>query len=834
VILTWEETFRAGPARSGGKGYNLARLSRYGFNVPRGGVLPAEVYSTFIRAFPTASFGSVAADRVLDASSDLEKLRASIEQARLPDDIRDAVRRFLPGAVLAVRSSAAAEDGASASFAGIHRSVLDVRDPEARERAVLACFASLWTPQALAYRRAQKIPDADVPCAVVLCEMIPAVAAGVAFSCDPRTGRRDVIVIDAARGPGERVVSGAVNPDHTEFRLKRGRLEAITRPAGASALSPGQEVELARLVERIHWSLGDGQDPQDVEWVHDGGRFWITQSRPATRLPRRTFDAARSLPLYWSTANIKDAVPGVVSMLAWSLILEAIEDVLYATSHGTGYQIPPGMQTVKRIEGRGYFDLTSILWWCWDFAGVHPERTADAIGGHQPTIPVPPGDPLAGPDGKRRRKMLRKVAGKMLLYPRTLKRAIRDQFRLVHDLLDAPAGTRDEIRSGFERLARSHETLDPIVGFANSYGGAFTEPILERLKPAAGDDAKSLLLRLSSAGLGMASADQGYRIDDLAAAARRDPEALAWLKAKRPMSGLQDSPFRRELERFLADFGHRAVYEADLFNPRWGEDPTYILDQVRTHVDLEPIPRDAGLRVRREAWSEVKRKLPWWRRLSLALLLNRMRWGYAARENAKSALAASMWPARRFALACGRLMGLPRPELAFHLAKAELNAWLEGAWDGSGAEAIALDREARREEWLKRPEPPDVVIEGAPPGPARTAEATGDGWNGIAVSAGRVEGKARRIRHPAAGTGLQRGEILIAPSTDPGWTPLFLRAGGLVMESGGYLSHGSIVAREFAIPAVVNIPGIMNAVRDGEKLVVDGDRGVVSREGGPS
>jgi phosphohistidine swiveling domain-containing protein len=812
VILGWEETVRAGPARCGGKGYNLARLHRYGFAVPRGGVLPADVYTSFIRAFPVDRFADLAADRTLDAAADLAALRAEIESARLPDESRAAIAAFLPDAILAIRSSAVAEDGATASFAGMHRSVLNV-GPAARERAVLACFASLWTPQAIAYRRTHGIPDRDVPCAVVLCEMVPAVAAGVAFSCDPRTGRRDVVVIDAALGPGERVVSGAVTPDHVEIRLAYDRAEILSR-RGGRALTEAQEVELARRVDRIQWALGDGQDPQDVEWTHDGRRFWFLQSRPATRVPRHTFEPAKALPLYWSTANIKDAVPGVVSILTWSLIREAIDGILYAIPLAGGYPVPRGMQTVKRIEGRAYFDLTAILWCFYDFAGVPPAVSAASIGGHQPTIPVPPGDPLSGPDGKRRRRAIRKVGWRLLVLPRALRRAIDAQFKAVRESLASIPRTAPEIREAFARLARLHESLHPIVGLTNGYASAFRDPILDRLRPAFGERSEEILTRLSTGTGGVASAEHGYRIAELAAASRDSEPA-----------------FRRELERFLADFGHRAVYEADLLNPRWGEDPSFILEQVRRHADVEPGRRDAARNIREEAWAEVKRKVSFWKRPLLAWLLRRVRWGYAARENAKSALAASVWPARRLALECGRLLGLPRPELVFHLSQADLFAYLSGHWDGAGAAELALDREAKREEWLKQPEPPDVVVEGAS-APAPLAPAPeGKPWSGIAVAAGCATGKARLVRHPDAGAALRRGEVMVAPSTDPGWTPLFLRASGLVMESGGYLSHGAIVAREYGIPAVVNVAGVMSAARDGETLVVDGNRGLVFREG---
>ena len=102
-------------------------------------------------------------------------------------------------------------------------------------------------------------------------------------------------------------------------------------------------------------------------------------------------------------------------------------------------------------------------------------------------------------------------------------------------------------------------------------------------------------------------------------------------------------------------------------------------------------------------------------------------------------------------------------------------------------------------------------------------------FRGVATGTGRARGKVRRLRHPAEGLALQAGEILVAPSTDPGWTPLFLKAAGLVVETGGYLSHGAIVAREFALPAVVNLPGIFAALQDGDLVEVNGGDGTVRR-----
>jgi pyruvate,water dikinase len=173
---------------------------------------------------------------------------------------------------------------------------------------------------------------------------------------------------------------------------------------------------------------------------------------------------------------------------------------------------------------------------------------------------------------------------------------------------------------------------------------------------------------------------------------------------------------------------------------------------------------------------------------------------------------------------------LDRQEQVFDLTASDLRNWIEEIWDGCGARELSNDRRERRELWLREVAPDVVPGEGATAGPLSVSQVnTSDGWRGIAVSAGHASGAARVITSPQDGARLSQNEILVAPSTDPGWTPLFLRASAIVMETGGYLSHGAIVAREYGLPAVVNIPGVLAAVRDGEMLTVDGDEGTVRR-----
>src|SRR5262249_7399116 len=183
------------------------------------------------------------------------------------------------------------------------------------------------------------------------------------------------------------------------------------------------------------------------------------------------------------------------------------------------------------------------------------------------------------------------------------------------------------------------------------------------------------------------------------------------------------------------------------------------------------------------------------------------------------------------------------PEDVFHLSNRDLEAFVLGRWGGQGARELSTDRRAQWRAWLTE-SPADVItwqVNGESHSPAPVPEITREPgmdfasggrftrWRGVAASSGRVTGIARVLRGPGGGARLKRGEGLVAPSTDPGWTPLFLRAGAIVMETGGYISHGAIVAREYGLPAVVNMPGILQHISDGDRLVVDGDLGEVLR-----
>jgi pyruvate,water dikinase len=818
--------------------------------VPDGFVLSADAYRAFI-ATPSlaplaASLGEVDAGEATSpgVGARLELLRKAIDAEPLPPAAVEALWRSLEEAgldraVVAVRSSAAAEDGAVASFAGAHRSILDVRGADAVVDAVRDVYASLWTPQALAYRRRAGIADAAVACAVVVCRMVRAQTAGVAFTCEPRTGRRDAIAISAAAGTGDAVVSGAVNPEEVIVALTTRGL-AVESRSGPRVLDDAQLMTVARLALRIEGALGRGQDPQDIEWVFDGARFHLLQARPVTRVPRVALPGSEHLPVVWSTANIKDAVPFVPTTMAWSCIVPALRFMLWAYPAKVGYPVPKGTEVVRRFAGRGYFDATSLQWIFYDCFGVPPAESNRGMGGHHDAIPVPSAHPLRGRRGWQR--VTRRLAGARILLalPKTVPAEIDRVFRHAREFLaiDPSPLSAAELLDLLERISRLQLAYGEPFMLASSalVWQARLETLIEKIAPGRGIPLAAALV----AGTGdVVSAAHGVRLFDVADAARRDPAALAWLAAApHAAHGWRAlppaSPFRQELTRYLDDYGHRAVYEAEVATPRWNEDPSWLLEQVRMILDGDGRrPLDVARRRRADAEREVRR-LTWLRRPQIRWLARRAREGAALRERAKSALVAQIGPLRRALLEVGRRLVAAdlasAPEDVFHLAFTDVEAWLRGEWDGRGLHALVEDRKAEMAAW-ERQRPPDVIYADAPMPPPRVAATRRAGTailTGMAVSGGRASGPARIIRHPADGARLRQGDVLVAPSTDPGWTPLFLRASAVVMEVGGMLSHGSIVAREYGLPAVVNVPGLLDLVTEGGELIVDGDAGTIT------
>lgn len=877
-FLNWDESANSAITEVGGKGLNLGRLHRYGFSVPAGCVHTARAYLDFLQHNGLAEFihaaSPIKAEEVLENEEMLEDIRRKINEGRIPDTILQELAEQLAGMgfldkPVAVRSSATAEDSATASFAGVHESFLNINGLTNIIKAIKDCYASLWTPRAVAYRRKMGFDDDKVAAAVVIMELISAEAAGVAFSCDPRTGRRDRIAISANFGLGESVVSGAVEPDEylLDSRIllpkilgkKIGSKKQCTWSrsgngtglvssgdcANKQVLGDSRITELGLLTLRVYEALGSGIVHQDMEWAFDGNRFFVLQARPVTNLREPSFPEIAGQPVIWSNANLKDVMPQVQSTITWNLVSCMLPRMMSANLQAAGYHVPRGINWIRLYKGRGYFNLSAFQWGFYDSMGFLPGKTNEFIGGHQPEIKVPAGNPLSGLKGMKR--VLRQIY--YIINILRIQGSAETIFKDIREKADSWNQLNFSGMNEKELISILSEMRKKYVKFGPSYmilGSSASVPLemlartLNAVFPGRGYSLANGLL--AGTAEKMASAQHGYRLMELAQTAQRDDTARGYFMTEHfdPAAFWKEIPegsqFRNEFEEFLKDYGHRGIYETDLLNPRWREDPGYLLENVRAEL-LSPgyaDHRKAQAEKRKEVEKEIEEKLKWsFQRIKIRIWARQAKKGAEMREMARSVMVKPYESSRLVLQDIGRRLvdkGILKEKTdVYHCALPEIIDILAGHWDGTGLKILVEDRKRVREE-LSELEPPDVIIDEVPQAQAQQQQVHGKVLSGLGVAAGRAGGSARLIRHPRENIKLLAGDVLVAPSTDPGWTPMFLRAKAVVMEIGGYLSHGAIVAREYGIPAVVNVPGVMKALKDGEQLTVDGDEGKVYRK----
>jgi phosphohistidine swiveling domain-containing protein len=760
----------------GGKGAGLDRLVEAGCPVPAGAVVTHCAYR-MVEQDPAvqAVQARIAAGEPVPASEVDDAFLAAAVPAGLQAEILDVAGDVAGGHRLAVRSSASAEDTAAHSFAGQYRSFLDV-DLDGLLEAVRLTWASLWHPAPCAYRRAWGIDETSIAMAVVIMRMVDAEQAGVVFTVDPLGDDR--IRVEAVEGLGESLVSGGRTP--TVWHVARGAGDVSDRNH-AGAVPPPIETA-GRWAERVERLFGA---PQDVEWAYDGERVWLVQSRPVTA--RSGADDGCDTPVdehELTPAGIGEMLPGVLPPLLWDvdsfLVEEALRSVLdEVATIPAGWTMPHLL--VRRVGGRAAMDLDALKLVASRIPGGSvAELERQYFGGESAAV---------GPEEGLRPGRLRS---------------------LYHGL--RAAGARQRARQDAEIVIEA------------------ADGIIDRAPDLAAIDTPGLLTYRA-------------RLIDVAARAMANELATA--------AGAAAAFARLEatLERHLGDEASRAAQEmtsgagafvlprpeasrAVFAGPRWDEGAP----------SASPVTERQGPPDRRVAVETIGARMrsdPRWRRTRwLTGQFVDVRWhvirrladdathGLALRERAKAAVLLLGGEVRRVHLEIGsrlvRVGVLERADDVDLLRDAELRTVLSGGSAPAGGEL------ARRRRWLSSREldgPLPSRFVGRPP-PERSAHvAIGDVLHGFAASPGRYRGSARHVAE-ARPEAIRPGEVLVARATDAAWSPLFVRAGAVVVERGGPLSHAAIVARELGVPAVLGVTDAA-ALLDGRTVVVDGDRGEV-------
>lgn len=818
---------------AGGKAVGLARLIDLGVEVPPGFVVMASFFLEVRSREPQEPEAEALADRLPESL------------AREIDSALEMLGSSPAG--YAVRSSAAEEDSRAASFAGVHESYLGVGRRDV-PRSLFRCWASAFSERAAAYRERMGLSThpAEIRMGVVVQPMLQPSASGVVFTKDPESGG-DSLRIQAVRGLGDKLVQGAVTP--ASLRVpRRGPLALADEsfPLGATELK-----ELVEIALRLEAAWGC---PLDLEWALDGGGLHFLQARPITRSApddvRAPVDAAPARleeDILWTRANLRELLPEVPSELFISLS-EGID--WDGNSRRLGMNLHPGDRVIRFIEGRPYFNLSLIGRWAGEF-GFPISHFSRALG-HDAELSTLASEP-ARPFRAFLRSPWKVLRGNLiqLSAPRRLRRFMAAAKQEVKGLRAiGPSVIPDQELVGILRRSTAYGTefiLHMQVAFNRVTGALF---LVEFLIPRE-IDREAFLSAVLPAGEKSVSVRQGTDLVQLSRRAREEPVVVDYLgKGAGDFAdfetALEQTRFLVEFHRYLAEYGHRGVHESDPAMPVYAEQPGFLLKTLAALVASADPPDPESTFHRQslsaeKAWGEMRGRLRSagrtvsWRIPILRKCVQGLKDAMVQREQTRFEGMRVNSELRRFLREAGsrlQLRGMLEAagDLPF-LRLEEIEEALLGRLDSEAAKQRVRQRRAERKRQLAI-EMPNLLRESEiarlpERGPA---PAGGAGlYQGIPVGPGRAEGRAVVLGSPDQVGGVERGDILVAPTLDPSWVPLFTLASGLVVEMGGTLSHGSIIAREYGLPTVVNIPGITRILKTGDRVLLDGSAGTIRK-----
>ena len=775
-------------ARFGGKAAGLAELRRLGLAVPPG----------FVLAEASAPNAAEVARRRFD---------------------RMAAAGTIP---VAVRSSAVGEDGVDQSFAGQYDTVLGVDSVDAFAAAVRRCAESVDSQRASAYSG-----HCTTTMNVVVQQMVDARAAGVVFTADPASGRRDLMVIDAVAGLGEALVDGSASPEHVV--LHSDGSTAVHEMAGSTVLTARDidDIRAGALRAAQHWGR-----PLDLEWAIDrSGRLWWLQARPITTLPgdlnEMDSPVAGATHVY-TRCNIGEMMPGAFCPLTASVSGFAIDYAMQMTQVVARAQPryeSPWLQ-VGYFYGHMFLNMTEGTALSSGILGNSLEQFSMSICGRvidelEPKPPQPFRRKLGNTirltshalsAGPAIRRLDRQISGFRIPTsrdPRVVLRQLETGVDLYCDV------TLTHVRSSSRAAVAANVLESRLIAKAVKDGRSEEDGRADAMRVMAGaaDVESAVMLEELDAVVRTVAADNAVAGVFLAAA----PEvAVTTLRAA-------DSPSGAALRRFLNRHGHRGYRELCMRDPSWADDPNGLGTMMQAMLQAALDPADRGP-VSRESLAPASS--------SVRLLARLAQGGARGREHTKSKMALMAHALKRGYRHLGELLAgagrLPDADLVFFFDRTELTRVVD-----SDDLTDLVERALQRREALAYQDAlefEDVSVGRPTPRVLRRPCAAADGEIvGRPASRGVVEGPVRVAKSIHEARAVQRGEILVAPVTDVGWTPYFTVIAALVTDIGSSVSHGAVVAREYGLPCVVNTLVGTQVLQTGDRVRVDGDHGVVTR-----
>ncbi len=746
----------------------------------------------------------------------------------------------------AVRSSAVSEDGANASFAGQFETFLNLCSYGEIKDAIINCIEAAKADRVRSYSGSLH-SEADLRISVILQNMVDARIAGVVFSINPVNNRRDTMIINAIAGHGEELVSGKKDAVHYEILRSGKNIDLITNrlspaekkdpSADNPLLTKNQLIEImkgAKLAESHHGM------PVDLEWAIDqqGTLHWL-QVRPITTLQEVHYNELDSVKEessdVWTLGNIGEMMPGVATPLTWSVSAEAIDYGMTVLANQVGafkLKDRTSPRYIQMFYNRLFINMSNMM----DYPKHIWLNKADdvqfALSGK-----VFPGIAAQPESGLPRRifNFYRQIAITFLA-----KKHLAALKKLESTFTVEASGNLVKIH---ENLGKARYQLG--VGFGHhlmtsAQSGTLYSAFMRimagnKQTPSAGDHhiATILLLNIPE----IESADAVKSLERFANLIKHDvmfasrfltatpDEALALLENDAP------SEISRQFRDFISRHGHRCVRESELREKTWEERPQLLIKSLQTRIkfnDNRPVQQNVSALIQ-----EATKNLPLFKRNLLRMLVPLARRAVARREITKADVIRMVSKVRKgyreLALRLTQDGLLDDPDQIYFLTHEEIGLLIHDhnpQWKVKAGKRRdifpELDKLVFDEVSFGIPEPMEQehdidVREGQ--------------LQGIPVSSGIVEGRARIIHTLADAEKLMEGEIMIASFTDIGWTPYFSIISGLITEIGSPLSHGAVVAREYRIPAIVSVKGARRFFKDGDLVHLDGNRGIVEKVG---
>ena len=875
------------PEVVGGKGRSLSRLASAGFDVPDGFLVTTRAYREFVEANDLEErIRALARPEVVDGLVSFRQAADSIRRLFDEHDLTSRARAEITAAydalgnrrAVAVRSSATAEDSAEVSFAGQHETCLNVTGADAVAVAVKDCWASLWTARAMGYRHERSKEHESEAMAVVVQAMVQSEVSGIVFTANPASGDRTELIVNCSLGLGETVVGGEVTPDtyvvdRNSLTPKQtvigGKERMIVADGGQGTrtvdVAPAQREiaclssavlsDLAGLAVAVEDFFGG---PQDIEWALVSGKLWLLQSRPITNLPPDppkdvTWPEIPGAQLL--KRQVAENMPDPLSPLFEDLYLRAIFDT---QTWPEGWEWKGRLTrnwmknfVVTTVNGYAYQPLYKERQGDWG-AQVEKTRLEQAkLPWHanlRRAIKMPSwmiADMKGGP--LHPMYVLMTAFRTFRKFPAIVtweKRQLPDYLAAVEawQQRDPARATNTELLRGMKSLTTAEanywQALRSVIGTAKITDGAL-QRFLEENAPEEGFISGTFLSGFSSRTL-----DAEFAMRAIAEDIRAE-SSLYELALLTPAPRLLDAikghprgaPVGAAIDRYLHDYG-RQVFNLDFVEPSLAEAPLPFAKR------LQALVRDAGhdltvrqrqvAKTRRSKFLQALKFFKGGRRFEFLRLYWTSRVNYPSREEALFYMGRAWSVFRPWALELGRRLvdigTLARPDDVFYVTSTDLQAAID---DGARPD---LKDKADRERDLRalrfRMAPPSAIPplhkDDSPYASLRNNDGEQRVLRGFAVSPGTVTGVASVIMTPDEFDQMKPNSILVCPLTTPAWTQLFPHAIGLVTDIGSILAHGSIVAREYGIPAVLGVGDATQRIKSGQTITIDGDRGLAT------